>query len=214
MRKRLHSHRYILLLISLLLILFVPSFIKDDEFRSNISSYFLMLNVLVGFLILGNTRSIRTRIIQLIFAFTLLMKLLVILGMEGIQLLSAILYIIYFIAISIHVYRDIYMTKEVDSKMLAAVFCGFIMLGVLASFAFLTIESINPGSFSGLTVTRKAFNDLIYFSFISLLTIGYGDITPASEIAKSMSVFAGLLGHFYTVIVTGIIIGKFLSKKN
>jgi hypothetical protein len=41
-----------------------------------------------------------------------------------------------------------------------------------------------------------------------LLTIGYGDITPVSLIAKRAVMFMGLAGHFYTVFITNIIIGK------
>jgi hypothetical protein len=46
-----------------------------------------------------------------------------------------------------------------------------------------------------------------------LLTIGYGDITPVSLIAKRVVMFMGLAGHFYTVFITSIIIGKYLSLK-
>ena len=53
--------------------------------------------------------------------------------------------------------------------------------------------------------------NLNYFSFTTLLTIGFGDIAPLSLIAKRAVMFIGLLGHFYTVFVTGIIIGKYLT---
>jgi len=51
-----------------------------------------------------------------------------------------------------------------------------------------------------------------YYSFITILTIGYGDITPATNIAQKMSMFFGLIGYFYGVVVIGIIMGKYLSK--
>ncbi len=56
-------------------------------------------------------------------------------------------------------------------------------------------------------------DNLNYFSFITLLTIGYGDITPVTLIAKRAVMMMGLVGHFYTVFVTSIIIGKYLSIK-
>lgn len=53
--------------------------------------------------------------------------------------------------------------------------------------------------------------NLNYFSFTTLLTIGYGDILPVSLVAKRAVMLVGLAGHFYTVFTTSIIIGKYLS---
>jgi len=55
--------------------------------------------------------------------------------------------------------------------------------------------------------------NLNYFSFTTLLTIGYGDITPVSLVAKRAVMLIGLAGHFYTAFITTIIIGKYLSAK-
>jgi hypothetical protein len=57
-------------------------------------------------------------------------------------------------------------------------------------------------------------NNLNYFSFTTLLTIGYGDILPLSLLARRAVMLIGLAGHFYTVFVTSIIIGKYLSANN
>ena len=93
---------------------------------------------------------------------------------------------------------------------ISAVFCGFMLLGLVASIVFASLDE-TLGAFEGQAGSRD-FSDFFYFSFITLLTIGYGDIIPTIEISKKLVVLVGLLGHFYTVFVTAIIIGKFLNQ--
>jgi len=64
------------------------------------------------------------------------------------------------------------------------------------SDAFQGVEKSNSSSF-------------LYFSFITLLSIGYGDITPTTEFSQRLVVFFGLIGHFYTVFVIAIIVSKY-----
>jgi voltage-gated potassium channel Kch len=54
---------------------------------------------------------------------------------------------------------------------------------------------------------------LLYFSFITLLTIGYGDMVPLTPIAQKTTIFIGLSGQMYLTIITAIVVGKFLNKK-
>ena len=111
---------------------------------------------------------------------------------------------------SIRVYKDIYKAKDIDREILAAVFCGFIYIGFLASFLFIAVEAMEPGSFSGMVDSIALFDNFIYFSFVTLLTIGYGDMVPLTPLTKTLVVILGLIGNFYTVMVTAIVIGKFL----
>jgi hypothetical protein len=97
--------------------------------------------------------------------------------------------------------------------MIAAVICGFVILCLMASFIFLQIELFHKHSFSNLPGGNKDLNELTYFSFVSMLTTGYGDIVPLTLAAKHAVMLMGMLSHFYTVIVTSIIIGKYLSNQ-
>ena len=115
---------------------------------------------------------------------------------------------------SIRVYKDIYSATDIDREILAAVLCGYIFIGFLAAFLFMTIEGIYPGSFSGMVNSIALFDNFIYFSFITILTIGYGDMAPLTPLTKSLVVVVGLIGNFYTVMVTAIVIGKFLMKSS
>ncbi|MBR9997539.1 MAG: two pore domain potassium channel family protein [Cyclobacteriaceae bacterium] len=85
------------------------------------------------------------------------------------------------------------------------------MIGVIGFFIILIIYSIDPGAYR---ITEHPINDLLYYSFITLSTIGYGDISPLSLPAKNMAVIIGLVGQFYNAFIMAVIIGKFLQVEN
>ena len=97
--------------------------------------------------------------------------------------------------------------------MILGLISGYISLGILGFFVCLSIEIGSPGSFDGLSVVTSALTDeMIYYSFITLLTIGYGDIVPVSILAQKASILIGVLGQVYLVIITAIVVGKYLNQ--
>ncbi|MCW3116738.1 MAG: hypothetical protein JWM28_820 [Chitinophagaceae bacterium] len=126
--------------------------------------------------------------------------------------LLGITFIIYFVTITVEVFRKILLVDRVAPEIISAVLCGFIMLCFIGSFLFDFIETYTPGSFSGLGESKMKLNTLLYFSVSNLLTLGFGDILPISFFAKKAVMFLGLVGHFYTVFVTAIIIGKYINQ--
>ncbi|MCK8520789.1 potassium channel family protein [Aquimarina sp. D1M17] len=91
---------------------------------------------------------------------------------------------------------------------------GYISLGFLAFFLFMTIELLHPGSFSGsLLATNndvERFDSILYYAYITLLTIGYGEIVPVTPVAQKAAILVGLIGQFYLVIVTAVIVEKYI----
>jgi voltage-gated potassium channel Kch len=55
--------------------------------------------------------------------------------------------------------------------------------------------------------------DMLYFSFVTLATLGYGDIVPVSSFARSMAVTEALVGQFYVAVVVALLIGAYVSQK-
>ncbi|EHQ30379.1 ion channel [Mucilaginibacter paludis] len=116
----------------------------------------------------------------------------------------------YFAVIAVKVYQTILSNRFISSEMIAATFCGFVLLCLAGAIVFITIAVNYPGSFSNISIGVNRFKNLTYFSFTTLLTIGYGDIVPTTLVAKRAVMLMGLVGHFYTVVLTGIIIGKYI----
>ena len=93
---------------------------------------------------------------------------------------------------------------------------GYISIGLLGFFLCLTIEMASPNSFlfTQLDVYTVASQKelLMYFSYITLLSIGYGEIVPITSLAQKATVLIGLIGQIYLVVITSIVIGKYLNQ--
>jgi voltage-gated potassium channel len=120
--------------------------------------------------------------------------------------------ILVFISATVIMVSEIVKSKQVNSKLIMEAISGYLLIGVMFSITNAIIYSIMPDSFRLEGLDR--ISDIIYFSFITLTTIGYGDISPQTDIARVVSVFFGLSGQLYLTIIMAFIIGKYLNKEN
>lgn len=87
------------------------------------------------------------------------------------------------------------------------------LLGLIWSVLYSAVELTFPGSFRlpasedmGVTVASPSRSDLSYFSFITLATVGYGDVTPATPLARTLAWVEAIVGQFYlAVLVAGLV---------
>jgi len=76
----------------------------------------------------------------------------------------------------------------------------YLLFGVAWAHAYHVVNLLHPASFSP-AAEMSSPADWIYFSFITLTTVGYGDITPASTLARAMAIAEALLGQLYLAIM-------------
>jgi hypothetical protein len=125
-----------------------------------------------------------------------------------------IFYIFFYSFIFWEVMRQITLTKEVRLNVVIGSFCGYLLLSMMVVFCFILVEVLLPNSFQGLgTDLASNYNKLVYFSFITLTSIGFGDIYPINDSSRLTVAFFGMLGQFYMVAVVGIIISKFTANQ-
>jgi len=205
------KRKYEILLLSFLILIF-----GDILFPSNFDETPILIiqNVLASTLLFYEKKRWRLPLLMLLVTLIILEVLNLLTSFSFISVVFSLIYIIYFAILSIEVYSQILKAKEVSISVIAAVLCGFIILSLIGAYAFILIEVFQSGSFRNLDAGNGGIGDLVYFSFITVLSIGYGDITPETSSAKNAVVFFGLLGHFYSVVVIGIVIGKYLSKSD
>ncbi len=87
----------------------------------------------------------------------------------------------------------------------------YLLLGLIWAEAYTLAAHLNPGSFAGTLPEGKneLSAHLTYFSFVTLTTVGYGDILPASLVTRSLANFEGLLGTLFP----GILIARLVSME-
>lgn len=95
--------------------------------------------------------------------------------------------------------------------------CAYLLLGLTFATVYAFIDIVQPGSFlstaSSEPITLTSELDRIYFSYITLLTVGYGDIVPLSHFAKLSAVIEGFLGQVYLVVMIARLVGMHVSQR-
>lgn len=128
------------------------------------------------------------------------------------NLLSLLLFAFFVGMISYEVFKQILSSKNIDVHTIVGALCGFMLIGMIASLVFTLVNITYPESFSNVRPGMQGVDDLFYFSYITILTIGYGDIAPISSQARGVSLFFGLIGQFYLAVIMAVLVGKFISK--
>ena len=101
--------------------------------------------------------------------------------------------------------------RQVTVNTIYASICGFLVLGVVAAPLLLLIQQRIPTAFG--QAEPLEFYDLLYFSFITLTTVGFGDITPGHQLIKAVTLIIAIAGQLYLTFVVAIIIGKYLAEE-
>ena len=203
------KYKYETLLLSLLMLIF-GDFLVPNQIARFTQPILLLQNIAIGWA-LFNLKRLKW-LVGFLFVSILIAELFQFSTDSELRVFIGIAYIVFFIFLSLRIYRKIYRSKKVEKEMISAVFCGFIMLAMIGSFIFMVIEILHPHSFSNIGTGVEKFENIQYFSFITTLTIGYGDIVPVSSAAKQFTILLSLTGNFYSVFVVGIVIGKFLQS--
>ncbi|MEM7202850.1 MAG: ion channel [Planctomycetota bacterium] len=84
----------------------------------------------------------------------------------------------------------------------------YILMGVLWTLCYSVLEALQPGSFA--TSSEGAgvsVQDLHYFSYVTMMTLGYGDVVPRTPLARSLALFETLAGQMFVVVVLGRVVG-------
>ncbi len=205
------SRRYEALLFSFMLLIFGNTFANHSHLIGLVDIY---QNLLIGLIIFYNKKGMRTILISIILlsvTFNILETCIP--AVADVKRWLGLLYLSFFFLVSKEVFKEVLYTKTVSRELLAAALCGFVLLCMIATFLFFIIELNHPNSFSNVGEGKSVLTNINYFSFTTLLTIGFGDTTPLTIVAKRAVMLIGLTGHFYTVFITSIIIGKYLSAK-
>jgi len=205
---RLARHRYKLLLASLLLLVLGSGFAPVTA-DPHVFAALLLQNLAVGVLVFAEEKP----------SF-LLLCLLAVVGLEAaaqvwgwslVRTYTGIAYSAFCFSVTLRIFRKVLGAGRVSPELLAATMCGFVLLGMVGTFLFVLIEVVQPGAFAHVPPEPGTVQALNYFSFVTLLTVGYGDIVPLSNVARKATVLLGLLGHFYDLFVVSVIVGKYVG---
>ncbi len=106
----------------------------------------------------------------------------------------------------IRIFARIAKAPVININVVANAITVYLMLGLLFSYIFLTVASVTAGAF--FTQGVQPTSTYLYFSYITLATIGYGDFTPANTLGRFLAATEGLMGQLYLVTVLALIVSN------
>ena len=136
-----------------------------------------------------------------IFNLTILMKL------------ASTTTFLFFLFIIVNLMIKVARSKDVSITEFTESINAYLLFGIAGSMIFYTIYKDFPGAYDMPDTAHQGVSNFIYYTFVTLSTLGYGDITPLSPIARSMSIFFSVSGQLYMAMIVAVLVGKYLSKK-
>jgi hypothetical protein len=129
-------------------------------------------------------------------------------------------YVVLLLTASATILLDVSRATRVSSEEIGGALCVYMLFGILFALLYVAVERAAPGSFrfthgeyledaspSGL----GAFSDFLYFSFVTLTTLGYGDAAPAGSLAQTLAWIEAVVGQIFLAVLVARLVGLQIS---
>ena len=125
--------------------------------------------------------------------------------------MSAVL--LFWILTTVIALHEVLLGGPVDGNKLVGSVCIYLMLGLIWSVVYVFVHVASEGSFTGVksTALEDQFLEFVYYSFVTLTTLGYGDLTPVNPLARALSYLEAVSGQLYLTILVAALVGIRIS---
>jgi len=112
--------------------------------------------------------------------------------------------------------KQVVFGTEISFNRLVGAVCVYLLLGTIWALAYTLVDALSPGSFTGLSLQQEGRvwdSDWLYFSFVTMTTLGYGDISPVSATARALAYMQAVFGQFYVAILVAGLVSAYISRR-
>jgi hypothetical protein len=212
---------FALLLFCLIASLLVPAYFENQIMGG------VALRGILSLILLASLYLIAYRLRELLVGIALAIPTLLVNWWSGLfspplsVYLASAFYVVFLCYISFFIIRFIFETDHISLDMIFAAICLYMYLGLIWMFIYLITEVSYPGSFRFATelpsdpesLIHSLRSNLSYFSYVTLSTLGYGDVTPLTRFARAWAILETLMGQFYLALVIARLVGLFIANR-
>ncbi len=209
------QNNFIYLFFSLITLLFSAAVVGElpGRFAEDFFSFVTLL------MLLSSIRSIKTDVtwtktVYVVIGFFVLLTVLGKFFPQGIFVyFILILLLIFFIGSFTIAFKQVLFVGDIDSNKIVGSLTLYILLGLIWATIYLLILVTDPQAFSGIDTGswQETFSRVAYYSFVTLTTLGYGDILPTNHIAEFFVYMEAIVGVFYMAIIVSSLISLRLA---
>lgn len=207
------DNRFLFVLVSLLSFLILSPLFKDFIGLRNLLDIFLTI------IFISSIYAVSQQKKYLIIATLLVLPLLLatwinhFIESPALSLARTFSGILFFAFMVMTIISYIFKQNRVTLNVINASVVVYLLMALMWALLFILVETLHPGSFSmvGNPIQESRFH-FFYYSFVTITTLGYGDITPATEIARSLAVLEAVLGQIYLVVLVARLVGIHIAQ--
>jgi voltage-gated potassium channel len=218
--KRLRFRRFstVQLLVALVILLVSAPFVEELEGGHFILSLLFSLVLIAAVFAVANRK--RSLVIALVLAIPAIIarwvnQLRPDLVHPAVFLVCALVLLAFVIG---HLLYFILSAPVVNVEVLCASIAAYLMLGLTWTVAYWLVDQLTPGGAFSFNTTRGAHSmngfTGFYFSFITLSTVGYGDITPVSQAARWLAAMEAMTGLLYVAVLIARLVSLYSTAKS
>ena len=139
-----------------------------------------------------------------------------ILNLSFVHYVSRILKVLFFLFVIVRLIRQIATARDINIGVVLGAITGYLLLGLIYSI-FVSIVILNdPGSYTNLLDAESMIKHIetntsfpLYYSFVTITSLGYGDIVPLTPVSRSLATFIVVTGQLYIATIIALMVGKF-----
>ena len=204
------AHRYALLFYSLLLTLVAGPLLAALEVDRSLVRVLLEVNVIAA--VFGVTGGPRWGTLQLVLGVLIAVRFVAwTLGAHGVIVATGPLVAVVAFIATAGALRFALTSARVDAEHVYAALSAYLLAGLFFGVLHFEVEHAWPGSFASgdAMLTDFSLATAIYFSFVTLATLGYGDIVPKSELARGVAMVEAVAGQLYLAVLVARLVSVY-----
>jgi len=209
---RIHIGRYLFLLISILLLFVLRPLLEGFMGFSLLMNIFVSAILMSGIYAASQKRHIFY--ISLVIASPAFIVSWADYFVPGhsFLLVGKIFATLFYVFMVIVILQYLFKEKVITTDMIIGAICAYFLIGMMWASIFSIVEILHAGSFNLLEGMASELSHFSYYSFVTLTTLGYGDITPLTPVARSLSLLEAITGQLYIAILIARLVGIHIAQ--
>ena len=212
--QKFSEQRFFILLVLILATIVLTPFLDDFiEIR-------ILMDILLTVIFIALILAIRSKRSQLIIGSFLALPLIIstwsfyFVQLTSISLMTMIFGALFFSYAVKNILHIVVKSEKVTQETIFAAVVAYLLIALMWAYLYMILEIVIPGSFSVPERSIRAETmQFEYFSFVTITTLGYGDIIPLTNKASALALLEALIGQIYLVVLVAWLVGMHVSSK-